>query len=73
MADDPTSADTFGHELYQQVTKESRLAEEAELETWYQDYHHWNHCDWNDRSSAHGSDCRQNPDSFWFTGSVPFI
>jgi hypothetical protein len=58
----------FGRELYDQVTKENRLKEEAELQSWYQDYHHWNHYDADDRSSPglRVFSYAQYGDSFWF-------
>jgi hypothetical protein len=63
----PFSAD-FGRELYDQVARENRLQEEAELESWYHDYHHWNHYDAADRSSAglRVLSYAQYPNSIWF-------
>ena len=36
-------------ELHAQVLAEEGARDQAEMEAWYQDYHHWNHCDGGDR------------------------
>jgi hypothetical protein len=38
-----------GRELFDAVRAEEDAKDRAELEAWYQDYHHWNHDDARDR------------------------
>ena len=61
-------ADDRLHGLYQQVVEENRRKDDAELESWYHEYHHWNHYDADDRASAglRVFSYAQQPHSIWF-------
>ena len=56
----------LGRELFDGVRHEEGAKEQAELEAWYQDYHHWHHYDAEDRSRGAYSDFSNRGDSIWF-------
>jgi len=56
----------LGRELFDGVRREEGGREQAELEAWYQDYHHWHHFDAQDRSRGAYTDFSNAGDSIWF-------
>ena len=56
----------LGRELFDGVRREEGAKEQAELEAWNQDYHHWHHCDAQDRSRGAYSDLSNPSDSLWY-------
>ena len=56
----------LGRELFDGVQREEGAKEQADLDAWYQDYHHWNHFDAADRSRGAYSDLSHPSGSLWF-------
>ena len=56
----------LGRELFDGVRREEGTKEQAELEAWYQDYHHWHHFDAEDRARGAYSDLSHPSHSLWF-------
>ncbi|MEJ0076562.1 MAG: hypothetical protein WDO17_14135 [Alphaproteobacteria bacterium] len=56
----------LGRELFDGVRREEGAKEQAEFEGWYQDYHHWNHFDAEDRARGAYTDVSNASDSLWF-------
>ena len=56
----------LGRELFNGVRREEGAKEQAELEAWYQDYHHWHHFDTEDRSRGPYLYFSNAGDSLWF-------
>lgn len=55
----------LGRTLFDQVKAEEGAKDQADLEAWYQDYHHWNHDDPSDRSAGFGASTNF-AESAWF-------
>ena len=64
----PAMDDDRLRKLYRQVVEENRREDEADLEAWYAEHHHWNHYDASDRASPGWgrSDLSHRTDSVWF-------
>jgi hypothetical protein len=52
MTDDERPPADFGRRLYDRIVEQNRRKDAADLESWYYEYHHWNHYSAVDRSSA---------------------
>jgi hypothetical protein len=56
----------LGRELFDGVRRDEGAKEQAQLEAWYQDYHHWHHFDAGDRARGAYPYFSNTGDSIWF-------
>jgi hypothetical protein len=56
----------LGREVFDGVRREEGAKDQAELEAWYQGYHHWNHFDAGDRARGAYTEFANVSDSLWF-------